>query len=163
GSSQTYSVVGTNAQGCQATAAVQVQVNPNPNVTAAAPSSMCSGETATLLANGALSYQWISNSGYIQTNPAYVTPMQGTATYTLIGTDANGCQGTNVVSFVVDACLGINNISGTAGVRVYPNPTSGALTVESGSIIGNVEVTDIAGRVIMSVTSQSNRTEISLS
>lgn len=94
----TYTVTGTNANGCQNTDQVVVTVNPLPVVSAGADQTVCPGTPVTLAGSGATTYTW--NNGV--TNGVSFTPT-GTATYTVTGTDANGCQNTDQVSVTVNA------------------------------------------------------------
>ncbi len=93
-SSTTYTVVGTDANGCTSSSTVSILVNPSPNVTAnASPSTVCVGNTTTLTGSGAASYTW--SSGVL--NGISFIPSSST-TYTVTGTDANGCTASSVVS-----------------------------------------------------------------
>jgi len=96
GSTQTYTVTGTNALGCQSTDQVIVTVNPLPNVNAGADQSVCVGYEATLSGSGAQTYVW--NNGV--TNGVPFTP-GSTQTYTVTGTDANGCVNTDQVTVTI--------------------------------------------------------------
>jgi hypothetical protein len=91
-STQTYTVTGTNANGCSNSAQVTVTVNPLPSVNAGPDQSVCSGTSVTLSGSGAASYTW--NNGV--NNGVAFTPAS-TQTYTVIGTNANGCQNTDQV------------------------------------------------------------------
>ena len=83
-----YTVTATNAQGCSAPASVTVTVNPLPNVAISGGSSFCQGYNVTLTATGANTYLWsnVSTNASITVNSAN--------TYTVTGTDANGCSNT---------------------------------------------------------------------
>lgn len=99
----TYSVTltATNASGNN-TATVVITVNPNPTVTATGnPTNICVGQQTTLTGSGASTYVW--NPGPITGSPVNVTP-SSTTTYTVVGTDANGCTGTAQVSISVVPC-----------------------------------------------------------
>ncbi|MFH0894059.1 MAG: PKD domain-containing protein [Bacteroidota bacterium] len=87
----TYVVTGTN-NGCSATDAVVVNVIPNPVVNAGIDQTICSGQTATLNASGATTYEW---SNGVSTGSTTVSPIVST-TYTVTGT-TNGCTGTDEV------------------------------------------------------------------
>jgi hypothetical protein len=95
---QTYTVTGTNANGCTNTAQVTVTVNALPVVSAGANQSICSGAQVTLNGSGATSYAW--NNGV--TNGVAFTPAN-TQTYTVTGTNANGCSNTAQVTVTVNA------------------------------------------------------------
>jgi len=96
--SGTYTVTGTDANGCTNTATKVVTVNSLPTVTVNSPST-CSGVATTLTASGASSYAW-SNSATGSTTS--VSPTSN-ASYTVTGTDANGCVNTAVSNVTVTA------------------------------------------------------------
>ena len=94
---QTYTVTGTNANGCANTAQVTVTVNALPTVSAGANQIVCSGTSVTLSGSGATSYVW--NNGV--TNATAFTPAN-TQTYIVTGTNANGCTNTAQVTVTVN-------------------------------------------------------------
>jgi trimeric autotransporter adhesin len=96
-STQTYTVTGTDAAGCQGTDQVVVSVGTNPVVDAGLNQSICPGQSITLSGSGANSYTW--NNGV--TNGVSFTPAS-TQTYTVTGSDAAGCQGTDQVTITVN-------------------------------------------------------------
>ncbi len=86
-----YQVSGSN--NCSATDTVNIVVNPLPQVSVS-PNTIqqaCAGTPVTMSASGAVNYQWMNNgnpiSGATQAN--YTTTSAGS--YTVMGTDANGC------------------------------------------------------------------------
>lgn len=90
--STTYTVIGTDANGCSNTASVTITVNDLPTVTASSI-AVCPGLSGTLMAGGASTYQWSPGTGLSCTNCSSPTASPNvTTTYTVIGTDANGCQ-----------------------------------------------------------------------
>lgn len=119
GSTQTYTVTGTNANGCQSTDQVIVTVNPLPNVSAGGNQTICEGSPIVLSGSGASTYVW-SNS--IQNNVGFTPPL-GVNTYVVTGTTAAGCQNTDTVVITVvlvpTAILGSNSpLSGYPGLVV---------------------------------------------
>lgn len=101
-STLTYTVTGTDGNGCTATATVPVTVNSLPVISVVSnPSNgiVCSGNQATLTASGAQSYSW---TGGI-TNGVAFTPAS-TTTYTVTGTAATGCTGTAQSTITVQNC-----------------------------------------------------------
>jgi PKD-like domain/Secretion system C-terminal sorting domain len=95
----TYTVTGTDANGCSNTATSDVTVNPLPTVTANLSAiTVCSGDTVTLFGQGATSYSW---SGGITDNAPFLAT--ATTTYIVTGTDANGCSNTATVLVTVNA------------------------------------------------------------
>ncbi|MDF3028688.1 MAG: hypothetical protein K0S23_2995 [Fluviicola sp.] len=102
-STQTYSVTGTDAFGCEGTDQVTVTVNPLPVVDAGASQAVCQGESVTLSGSGAQNYTW--NSGITNGVPFIAVSTQ---TYTVTGTDANGCTDTDQVTVTINASPTVN-------------------------------------------------------
>lgn len=110
----TYSVVVTDGNGCQGTNQTMVTVNPIP-VISATNISLCESETEDITVSGAMNYTWAPATYLSSTTGETVTFTSGTSTtYTITGTDANGCTGTTTVSAVVNTNPVIN-----AGNDVY--------------------------------------------
>ncbi|NDB33853.1 MAG: T9SS C-terminal target domain-containing protein [Flavobacteriia bacterium] len=93
---QTYTVTGVDATGCQNTATVTVTVNPAPAVSGGVNQNVCAGASVTLNGSGAATYVWSNN---VQNGVAFTPTL--TQTYSVIGTDANGCIDTAQVTVVV--------------------------------------------------------------
>jgi len=127
--SASYTLTGTSANGCSSTAVKSVTVNPLPSLGATTnKATLCVGQTASLTASGALSYTWSTSQ---QTAVIAVSPAT-TTTYTLSGTNANGCTASLAVTQSVSPCTGLEDLSATgARVRFYPNPNKGSFTVVS--------------------------------
>lgn len=163
-SSQSYTLLGTGANGCIGQAVQAINVLSLPNVTASSDRpEICQGESATLTGGGASTYQWASNSIFVQSGNAIVSP-NITTTFTLTGTDANGCS--NSVTFVqsVSECVGIQSLSSNNGeFRIYPNPNAGVFTVEiKNNTNASVDITDITGRTIMTVKLIGNSANVDI-
>ena len=92
-----YTVTGTDANGCSGTVTVMVIVNPLPTITVNSP-TICGGTSATLTASGASSYSWNTSS---TSNPLTVSPTS-TTSYTVTGTDANGCTNSAIAVVTVN-------------------------------------------------------------
>lgn len=98
----TYVVTGTNASGCTDTAQVTVTVNSLPAVNAGVDQSICIGSSAQLQATGATTYVWSPSTGLSCTtcsNPV-ANPVV-TTTYTVTGTNGNGCVNASQVTITV--------------------------------------------------------------
>jgi gliding motility-associated-like protein len=87
--SNSYVVTGTSANGCITTDTVLVTVNPSPVINAGNPQTVCVGQQVTLSGSGAGAGGTYSWSNGIQNNTP--STVNGTMTYTVTGTDANGC------------------------------------------------------------------------
>jgi len=100
--SLTYTVSSFSAAGCPATDSIAITVNPTPTVTASAvSSSICSGTSTMLNANGANTYTWSPSAGLNPSTGSSVSADPGTsATYTVTGT-SNGCSDTASVAVTV--------------------------------------------------------------
>ncbi|GAB4137416.1 MAG: hypothetical protein Fur0041_12150 [Bacteroidia bacterium] len=158
-STTTYTVTGTSAAGCSNTATVFVTVNPLPTVTAtAANAAICIGGNTTLTANGASTYT-LSSGGNSATE--IVAPTTN-STYTVTGTDANGCQNTATVSVNVNAlpsvtatasngtiCIGATETLTASGASTYAWSSGGTAAIEtvtpSATTIYTVTGTDANG------------------
>ncbi len=98
----TYSVMGKNA--CGISPGLTLNINPSPTVSAvaltgtlsAAAASLCSGESVSLVASGAITYSWTGN---VQNNVAFYPPIS--SFYSVIGTNTAGCSGTATVALTV--------------------------------------------------------------
>ena len=119
GTPQSYTLTGTNANGCIATNTIAVTVNALPTVTIT-PISACAMGTATLTANSTstiTSYTW-NNTTPATTNTITVPIGNSTQSYTVVATDNNGC-----VSAVSSTTVGIYtpvaiNITSSLGTSV---------------------------------------------
>ncbi|HEU4719058.1 MAG TPA: T9SS type A sorting domain-containing protein, partial [Bacteroidia bacterium] len=113
-SGTTYTVTGTDANGCVNTSTVSVAVNPVPTVSASAtPGTICAGSNITLTGSGASTYNWMP--GNISGSPATDTPLS-TTTYTVSGTDVNGCSGTATVAVTVNPAPNVSASASASGI-----------------------------------------------
>ncbi len=121
----TYNVTGDDLHGCSGgTASVTITVVDAPTV---AISAATVGGTTTLTASGASNYEW--NTG--DTGSELVVSPTVTTEYTVIGTNDNGCSGSdsytvNVVSVTIGPDQYINqgsSVTLTATVSGVPSPT----------------------------------------
>jgi hypothetical protein len=150
-STTTYTVTGTDDLGNSSSATITLTVNSLPIITFSSHNTVGSCAGTTLTANGASTYSWTPiiglNSSTGSTVIAY--PKTGT-TYTVIGTDVNGCSNTATTNLLVEStpflvtlntsiCSGTsttlhagsnctwspaNGLSSTTGSTVTASPTS---------------------------------------
>jgi gliding motility-associated-like protein len=122
-----YTVTGTDLNGCSNTATATVTVNPKPTVVANATAlSVCTGGNLTLTGSGANTYVWDNG---VTDNVSFV-PV-ATKTYTVTGTDLNGCVNTASVTVVVNASLAVTATGGTFCIG-----TAGVTIVATGAGVG---------------------------
>jgi hypothetical protein len=139
---QTYTVSGINANGCANTAQATITVNPLPTVSAGANQSVCAGTAVTLNGSGATSYVW--NNGV--TNAVAFTPLT-TQTYTVTGTDANGCVNTSQATITVNPLPTVSagaNQTVCAGTSVTLNGNGASSYVWNGGVTNAVAFTPVS-------------------
>jgi gliding motility-associated-like protein len=141
---QSYTVTGTDGNGCENTAVSTVTVNVPP-VISVPSATICINFSTPLTANdGTLGYTWDPPTGLSSTTGTTVTANPTvTTTYTVIGTDGNGCRDTTTTTVTVNTqpavdagpqdtvCLGFNTVLNATGGVSYawtadPTLTGGA-------------------------------------
>jgi hypothetical protein len=132
--SNTYTVTGTDVNGCTATSSQSVIVKPVPNIYYnASAGSVCAGGSVTLSGRGATSYAW---TGGVTDSSAFAPA--STSTYTVTGTNSYGCTGSNSVTITVNpvpiAMVGTNaticqntavSINASGGTNYLWSPVAG--------------------------------------
>lgn len=111
----TYVVTGTDTNGCVQTDTVTVTVNPLPVVSAGPDLDLCQGIPYTFSGTGAQTYTW--TNGVTNGVPA----IPSNSTYTVTGTDANGCVSKDSMNVTIHNVMASVFPSGsmiTAGVLV---------------------------------------------
>ncbi len=152
--STTYTVTGTDVNGCTNTATVAVTVNPLPSVSAdATPNAICIGNPVTLDATGASTYNWLPQNA---TGATVIDNPNASTNYTVTGTDVNGCTNTATVAVTVNdlpvvtvsgdtlICLGANGSLNASGASTYawmPGTLSGSSVMVSPSSATTYTVT----------------------
>lgn len=124
-----YTITGISQPGCWNTAYPVVYVNPLPPVAVSGASVMCDGSLNSLYAGGASSYTWNTGSTMQFIN---VAPTTNTI-YVVTGTDQYGCFATAVHQVTVSQCVGLQDLSGSTGVSIHPNPVVNSIHIESHS------------------------------
>ena len=89
-------------------------------------------------------------------------------TVTVTDTDGNSANCTSTVTItdpLVVCVLGIEDNELESSVRIFPNPTSGQVTLfnDSNMDIDNITILDINGRIIKQITMDSTTTNINFS
>ncbi|KAK6025506.1 hypothetical protein OSTOST_08595 [Ostertagia ostertagi] len=129
----TYIITVQDSVGCIARDTIAVTDFPGPVVTAGNEVEICEGESTTLNAGGALTYQWYASSPTLSciNCPSTIVTPDTTTVYYVIGTDVNGCKDTGLVTVhvlqrmpvTVDStrriCLGEEVMLGATGGIYY--------------------------------------------
>ncbi len=161
----TYSVIGVSAQGCAVMRTQQIVVNALPNISAnSSVAQSCAGQSVLLTASGGNSYQWLASTSNLYVgNPVSVSPQNSTS-YTVTGTDANGCSNTAIVLLEVNECTSLSENSAAGAIKVFPNPNTGLFTVqmENGSV-KNISVVDMMGRTVVSTSTSAVNADFDIS
>ena len=148
----TYQVIGSNAANCVDSAQVTITVNPLPNVLAQTTAdSVCEGESIILSGAGADTYTWDNG---VTDNQAFQPT--ATTTYTVTGTDANGCVDSSQVTVVFIPAEEFDMGNDTVicpglPITLRPDPSFSAFLWQDGTTADTFFVTD-PGTYNVSVT-----------
>lgn len=155
----TYTVTGTDANGCTNTDDITVTVNPLPTVNLGSDITTCQNQTpVTLNAGSHTTYNWSTGA------TSQSIQVASTGTFSVSVTNAAGCSASDVIQVTVESCLGVEEIA--QNFRIYPNPTSQVINIESEGIwMQNVIIYDLQGRlwkneIVNGQTSQFDLSEL---
>lgn len=158
-SNTTYTVIGASGT-CSNTAVKSITVNPTPTVTANTSNTLlCTGNSATLTASGASTYDWLPGS--LSGSSVSVNPTSNT-TYTVTGTNTFGCSDISIITQSVSLCTGVENqASNFPSINFYPNPFNDLIIVESETSLAKIIITDVLGKQVLT-TENNNETQIQI-
>lgn len=122
----THLLTAVSASGCIGTSLVSVMVNPVPVVDAGLDVTQCIDMDVTLNGDGAVSYEW---DGGVSDGVAF-DAVEGETTYTVTGTDENGCTDDDEV---IVTGVGIPAITGVISDEYAAFGASIDVTVTGGS------------------------------
>jgi len=124
-----YNLRVKNTDGCIAMSATST-LHALPVVKVSSNTSICDGSSATLTADGAITYDWIPANTLDNSNTATVvaTP-SSTTTYKVTGTDANGCSNLVTVDVTVNTNTLPNPAINAGGATSFCN--GGSVTLNS--------------------------------
>jgi len=100
-----YTVTGTDANGCIATAITNVVVNPGPVLTINNNGPICSGNNLNLSVSGANTYTWSGPLSFSSnlSNPVITNvPAAASGVYSVIATSTGGCISTATTNVVIN-------------------------------------------------------------
>ena len=123
--STTYQLIAADASGCQTTQNVLVEVRDLPVINAGMDEQICGGGMVTLTATGADTYSWTPTTGLGSPSSAQTEASPTiTTTYTVEGTDMNGCSATDEV---IVAVAPLPVITAGADVQICEGDTIGLM------------------------------------
>jgi hypothetical protein len=148
----TYSVIVTNTAGCKSSDVVNVVSKAKPAVALvfSGQTTYCVTDNLTkILVEGTPSGG--TYVGAAVTSNTFNVNQAGQGShiilYTILG--SNGCANTAKDTLTVNACVGMEELSGSVGLNIYPNPTTGIFTLELNSaadVNGSITITSVEGR-----------------
>jgi hypothetical protein len=155
-SSTTYTVTGTDSNGCTTFTTQYVQVYPQIPIYVSAPTIVCDGSMVCFTESGGGLNFWVWDDGCgnsVSGGPyACFTASLGCGNTYSVGGNNMTCM--NYMSFTVNIspCTVIGKIEAGSNVyELFPNPVSDKLNVKTNTTINSndqLEFTDVSGRII---------------
>lgn len=144
----TFTVYSQDRYACPTSTSISLSVTPSPTITANT-STICLGQqTATLTANGAVNYTWTPSATLSSANGNPVTAIPASSTtYTITGSDANGCVSTKTTAVTVvttptltastntTICPAASTTLSVSGASTYTWAPAGSLSASTGSLV----------------------------
>jgi len=149
-----YTVTGTDTNGCTNTATQSIVIHSLPLVTLSSTmtGTFCGGQDVTLTGTPAGGvYSQVSGPASALISNVFNAPSQGAWTLGYTFTDANGCVNNDTIAFVIDCMVGLDLISANGKMNVYPIPNNGNFTIKSDlTSAGTLELFNVSGQLVYS-------------
>ena len=150
----TYTIDGTYGIGCPGQTTITVTVNPLPIINAGTDQAICINASTSVSGSGGVSYSWNNNVvDGISFGPT------STATYTVVGVDANGCINQDSMVVVVNPLPTVNagpNYSVCDGQNItLAANTNGASVSWNNGVVNGFPFTPTVGSTTYTVTATS--------
>jgi hypothetical protein len=147
-----YTVTGIDVNNCTLTNTVNIGLYPVASVTATSnKQNVCVGEPVNLTGSGASTYTWNVNS-LTGANVTVTMTANLPVTYSVTGTDANGCNAKAHVTVQGYFCTGINEVNAAdALLSVYPNPNAGTFSIKS-DVALDLTIVNALGQTVKTVS-----------
>ena len=116
---------------------------PGPTPAIAGPLNICKGDKATYTVSGGSSYTWFNN-----TSASTLTLSPTTNTVYSVSATINGCTLSKTFSVSVNPCTDINSLTKGVYLKVFPNPFSNFIKLETSQNC-NLLIIDINGQQVL--------------
>ncbi|WP_430403607.1 PKD domain-containing protein [Fluviicola sp.] len=146
-STNTYTLTGTDVNGCQSTDQVTITVNTNPTVAFGSLGQVCTYNPAFAITGGTPVGGTYSGTGVSSGN--FDPSVSGAGSFPIVYSysDANGCSGTAQSTIIVDPCLSVAE-NAQWNMTIYPNPSVGKIEITSDVPYTNLKMVDAQGKLI---------------
>jgi hypothetical protein len=160
-STTTYTIVGTDANGCTDTTNAVMVVNPLSAIAISSFGTYCFDDqsvalTGTTPLGGSYSGPGVSNDSLYPSVSGV-----GTFNVTYTYTDANGCTSMDSSDITIDLCLGLNETE-TVAVSVYPNPMnqSAVITISNAAVLTDASFAlyNVNGEMVRAISNIASHT-----
>lgn len=143
----TYTLTGTDVNGCQLTDQVTITVNTNPTVSFGSLGQVCTYNPAFTITGGSPVGGTYSGTGVSSGN--FDPSVSGAGSFPIVYSfsDVNGCSGTAQSTIVVDPCLSVAE-NAQWNMSIYPNPSIGKIEIASDVPYTNLKMVDAQGKLI---------------
>ena len=155
GGQYSYTVEGATAQECDSIITLTLVVNLDPDVVITGETHILIGSQTTLTASGADTYLW--NTGET-TASITVSPTEPITTYTVVGTNINGCSSTTQITVYTTDGVGENAFD----ISIYPNPVKNVVSVEAEGI-RNIRLVDMLGQTLYDSDENGDAVQVDMS
>jgi hypothetical protein len=163
----TYTVTGTDVNGCSNTASTSITVNPTPTASyTQSPALVCVNATSVTLSPGSPAGGIYSGTSVTGSTFNASTAGVGTFPITYTYTNGSGCSDTAMSNIVVDPCTGIQQqTTDNQQLEIYPNPTTNFVTVIARSLAttrSHLSIFNVFGKKVFEMELIDNKAEINL-
>ncbi|MFL5752681.1 MAG: T9SS type A sorting domain-containing protein, partial [Bacteroidia bacterium] len=156
GATHTYTVTGTDVNGCLDMETVAITVNSLPSVV-----TSVNGIIITAAENSA-GYQWLdcNNSNAMiagESNQSFTPSANGSYA---VEVTLNGCADTSAC--VAITTVGINSLAQNTGLRVYPNPANDQVSIDCAPN-SSISIVNLLGQNVIELVTRDRSTKIDIS
>lgn len=128
----------------------------------------CPGDSITLTATAGGTGQWYLNGSPIAnaTSNTYIATWIGN--YNYLKTNLNGCSDSSATGFQIYGDLTcppptfIPSVEDASSIKLYPNPAANEFTLEMNTSAAYIQVCDINGKTVMTVTANGARSTVNV-